>query len=330
MIQYGESSCVAAAIALLALTGCATAAPAKPVAGVVFEYTAASEEERAAQEEVLRADDEARAAIKEARLQAERAGVDSFDRGTDEGLSEEAAAAWRAYERLIIGQVDRYELFLRKYPDNWFVRHRYAWFLSDQTMNYEAADEWRRVIRREPRFPFAHNNLGSLYNHMGRDMEAVDLFLKAIELYDQDPVFHLNLAVNYSVHRDPVAEKFGWDLPRVWRECMASYRRALALSPTDVEIARDIATQHVLARFFQVPDTTDQALKDWEYCLSLELTDAQRGAACRAVGGLYLKQKKDYAAAIEWLEKADTHFRGDDPSTTMLLERARKAAADAP
>ena len=73
------------------------------------------------------------------------------------------------------------------------------------------------------------------------------------------PALHLNLAVNYSVHRSDVAEKFGWDLPRVFGECMAEYRKALALAPKDVEIALNRAAA-ALQPFGQVIDRQSVAI----------------------------------------------------------------------
>jgi len=164
--------------------------------------------------------------------------------------------------------------------------------------------------------------LGSLYNHMGRDAEAIDLFRKAIMLLDDDPVFHLNLAVNYSTQRHEAMEKFGWDLPRVFRECIASYHRARELAPDDIEIARDLAGQYVLAKHFKIENTADEALEAWKYYLSLDLTPNQRAIGSRNMGRIYLREKNDRATAIGWFEKAVE--LSDDTTNRMLLEQARK------
>jgi len=330
------------------LCGCSSAEIIAPKAGIpaVFAYTPPSPEEAGAQAQVLsaaqrvtvevrRADGVLDAlkerygeAAKQLQAEAQTAGEPRSPTEEMKALREEIRLRWHDRESLLIDQVDRFEEFLDRYPHNWYARHRYAWFLDENNMRYEAAQEWQRVIQLEPAFPYAYNNLGSLYNHMGRDMEAVDLFLKAIELHDTDPTFHENLAVNYSTHRNEVAEKFGWDLPRVFHECMVEYRRALELAPTDIHLAREVATQHVLAKYFGVADNPEQEIEDWKYYLSLELTDNQRGAACRSIGRIYLTRKNDYAAAQEWLEKALECFVAPDPSSKLLLERARKAAAE--
>ncbi len=234
------------------------------------------------------------------------------------------------YQGLIQQQRDEYEAFLQKYPDNWFQRHRYATFLADFHLADEAAAEWRRVIEQAPTFPYAYNDLGTLYNHMGRDLEAILLYRKAIELYPDDADFHVNLAVNYSTHRAEASREFGWTLPVVFHECILSYQRARALRPKDPEIAYDLASQYVLAKFFGVKDSADEAIEAWKYYLALDLTPTQRGVADRNVATIYLKQKNDPAAAQKLLEEALTLLPDDSACKTLLKQAAAAQAKPAP
>lgn len=243
-----------------------------------------------------------------------------------DSLLKKAKAARARHNEAIAAPTKRYQEFLERYPHNWYARHRFAWFLADHVIWPKAAEEWRKVIELAPHFPFAYNNLGSLYNHMGRDMEAVDLYLKAIELKGDDPTFHTNLAVNYSVHRDEVARKFGWDLPRVFRECIAVYRRARELAPKDPRIARDLAGQYVLAKFFGLGDVSEEEIAAWQHYLKLDLTPTQRGVGCRNIGRIYLKQKADPVAAARWLEKC-LKLLDNDPVSEMLLKQAKAKMA---
>jgi tetratricopeptide (TPR) repeat protein len=248
-----------------------------------------------------------------------RATLEEMDR-LHKAVEEKAAR----YRGLVQTQRDRYEHFLKKYPDNWFQRHRYAWFLADNHLEDDSAAEWRRVIEQAPAFPYAYNNLGTLYNHMGRDLEAILLYRKAIELYPDDADFHVNLAVNYSTHRAEASKEFGWDLPRVFRECILSYERARALKPKDPEIACDLASQYVLAKFFGVQNAADEAIEAWKYDLALELTPTQRGIADRNLATIYLRQKNDPAAAQKLLEEAQT-LMPNDSACKALLEQCRAA-----
>ena len=234
------------------------------------------------------------------------------------------------YQGLIQQQRDEYEAFLQKYPDDWFQRHCYATFLADFHLADEAAAEWRRVIEQAPTFPYAYNDLGTLYNHMGRDLEAILLYRKAIELYPDDADFHVNLAVNYSTHRAEASREFGWTLPVVFHECILSYQRARALKPKDPEIAYDLASQYVLAKFFGVKDTADEAIEAWKYYLALDLAPTQRGVADRNEATICLKQKNDPAAAQKLLEEALTLLPDDSTCKTLLKQAVDAQAKPAP
>ena len=328
-----------AGLALCLIAGCSSASAAK-ASEAVLTYEPQSFREGREFERLERMDDQARVEIERALEVRDRAvgryvdARQAFDaqelppeitRPTQEQVSAllaEAQDRWREHlERIAIAR-DRFETFLRKYPANWYARHRYAWFLADHLLRYEAADEWSKVIELEPRFPYAYNNLGSLYNHMGRDAESLDLYRKAISLKPDDPVFWLNLAVIYSTHRKEAMEKYGWDLPRTFRECINAYRQALRLSPRDTEIAYDLASQFIIAKHFKVTDTADESLDAWMYYLTLDLTDNPRANALRNVGRIYLKEKNDPRTAITWLEQA-LIFRPGDEGSTALIKQAK-------
>jgi len=351
MKPFLRQSCALAAAVLLS-AGCArdpsgeggtsalvTTAPPRP--GVVLFYEPKSPAETAAAVKLEGEDLEIRPIIEQAEAEAIQAVeayhvaalslqrpegkpgagatkemVEKFHKAADEKTAR--------YQGLIQTQRDRYEDFLKKYPDNWYERHRYAWFLADNQLADDAAAEWRRVIEQAPAFPYAYNNLATLYNHMGRDLEAILLYRKAIELYPDDADFHLNLAVNYSTHRAEAAKEFGWDLPQVFHECILSYQRARALKPKDPEIAYNLASQYVLAKFFGVQSSADEAIEAWRYYLALDLTPAQRAVGDRNLASIYLRQKSDPAAAQKLLEEALTLMPGD-PTCKMLLDQAKAA-----
>ena len=344
------SACLigAGAIVTLIITGCAgpeVAAPGQPK--VVMTCPSQGLEEMWARHRLKKADGRAREDIEKAREVAEaasgrfgaaKARLEAKDlpegetRPTKEeveALLKEAKDRWWDWWKAINDQIDRYDQFLQKHPENWHVRHRFAWFLADMNLRYEAADEWERVIEQEPNFPYAYNNLGSLYNHMGRDKESIQLFRKAISMVNDDPVFWINLAVNYSTHRKETMDLYGWDLPRTFRECMNAYRRALALDPKNVSIARDMASQYVLAKHFKVTGWADDALKDWDYYLGLDLNDNQRIFGYMNVGRIHLTQKNDPRTAIEWLKKAEA-IDEHQPSIKALLKMADDALKKKP
>ena len=267
----------------------ATTAFLPPAPGIVLSYEPKSPEETAAiaqiaveeveitpliekaQEEALQAIDEYDAAARSLKAPALPPGYVRATKEQVDKLHKTAEEKLAAYRAVIQKQRDRYVAFFKKYPDNWYERHLFAWFLANSHLEEDAAAEWRRVIELAPNFPYACNNLGTLYNHMGRDLEAILLYRKAIELYPNDADFYVNLAVNYSTHRAESSKQFGWDLPQTFRECILAYQRARTLKPKDPEIAYDLASQYVLAKYFDVPNTADEAIEAWKYYLALDL-----------------------------------------------------------
>lgn len=334
----------AAALAILFAAGCAGVPETPvPVQGIPV-YRSETASERRAQKRLFRSDEKARGQLAKAMTRAGRT-VNAYaqaarryhaeqlppgvERPTQEELDALREAAERtrwAYWKQLNIQVDRYDAFLKTHPENWYVRHRFAWFLADHNLHYEAADEWCRVVELAPDFAYAYNNLASLYNHMGRDAEAMDLLRKAIALLDDDPVFHINLAVNYSTHRREAMAKYGWDLPQVFEECIASYTRARDLAPKNPEIAYALAGQYVLAKFFTVENTSDRAIEAWKYYLSLSLTPRQRAVGQRNIGRICFKEKNDPSAAVRWFKRA-IELNGDQVSQ-KLMDQARRASAD--
>jgi len=345
-METRRARCVIGLVAALTIGGCASAPSASrngPI--VVMDYPSRSIAESTARRSLLKADAEVREEIEKALGEAQTASyiysralghvpLETLPSATQRPSPEEVEAPrttnladLQKWWILFGNQIDRYDAFLREYPENWYVRHRFAWFLADLNLSFFAAEEWEKVIEQEPRFPYAYNNLATLYNHMGRDKESIVLLRKAIELKNDDPVFWTNLAVNYSTHRAEAMELYGWDPPRTFRECLNAYRRARKLDPKNVEIARDVATQFVLAKYFEVTDTADEALKEWDYYLGLDLSKDQRLFGCLNVGRIYLREKNDPEMAISWLAKA-LALDENNPAARAVMKSAQKALAE--
>jgi tetratricopeptide (TPR) repeat protein len=339
-LRMALATCVGA-ILVAGIAGCASLPPQPtPTAtGAILSYAGTSRGEIDAQKALLIKDDKARKKIASLKTKAEKlrekfeailrlqqlGGPDADSpRPTKEDVTAAHSTmlkAWGRVTEVINSRLADYELFMKAYPRNWYVRHRLAWFLADHNLRARAAGEWQAVIDTEPRFPYAYNNLGSLYNHIGRDMEAVDLFRKAIALHPDEPAFHINLAVSYSTSRDGIAKKFGWEMPRVFKECIASYARARKLAPGDQSIASDMASQYLLAEQFGVKGSADDALKAWEYYVNLDINDQQRAFGFRNIGRIYMRDKSNYAEAVRWLQKAVLLV--DSPTNKRLLKQAR-------
>lgn len=239
-----------------------------------------------------------------------------------EALQKKAQDARRAYWERYRDILVRFHEFLEEHPNNWHAQDRLAWFYADHGDYLSASEHWRQVIALKADFAFGYNNLGSVYNHLGRDMEAVDLYLRAIELKADEPEFHFNLANVYATRRTEIADKFGWDLPRVFREALNHYRAARDLRPDDYEYAQMTASHFVMAHYFEVEDWADEAIEAWRYCLNLELTDIQRSISLTNLARIYLRQKKDPAKARELLLEAKENYH--TPTIDTLLQEAER------
>ncbi len=198
----------------------------------------------------------------------------------------------------------RYRAFFSLYPHHWRSHHKLAWFHADEQDSLSAAEQWRQTIALKPDFPFAYNNLATLYNHLGRDMESIDLYLKAISLKADEPEFHFNLANVLAMHRADVSKKMGWSLPEVFWQTVKHYRAARDLDPDYFEYAEAAGAQYVLAEHFEVKDWGDEAVKDWQSCLAHAPDASARARSMVGLARVQLHQKNSPEEARRLLTEA--------------------------
>jgi len=341
-----------ACIAVAALASCRTAPPAplakpKPLTAPAQRHPPPSETIDPADVELAAiglAESETREAINTARQEFETAAAalgaaqelleqdplpPGAKRPTQQEIEKLRAGLTAKHQRVIElyrAQVAQYDSYIAKNPHRWLPRHKLAWFCADMGDELAAAELWRQVIALNAAFPYAYNNLATLYNHLGRDMESVDLYLKAIELENTDPEFHFNLANVLSTHRGEVAAKFNWDLPRVFRESLKYYHNARSLDPQNYEYAQSAASHYILAEHFQVTNWADDALADWKYCLDLNLTPQQRSYCLTNMARIHLREKNDVATARKLLLDAQKAL--DTPAVQTLLKECDRRARD--
>jgi len=237
-----------------------------------------------AEEDIIAWSDHAREAIESekihfgyvgGRLSAMLARMETDDPPSEKDVELQRARVKASRSRvwgLIMRADDAFREYLARHPDAHAVRDEWGHFLADQWLPERAVAAWQSLIERAPGYATAYNNIGTLYTHMGKDMEAVDLFLKSIDLDPTNPEYYFNLATTCSTHRKDVAAKFDWQLRRVFREVLWNFGKARELDPANVDYARACATAFVLARYFGVEDVADEAVEAWEHYLSIELT----------------------------------------------------------
>ena len=231
--------------------------------------------------------------------------------------------AWGYYHVAIHTQVERFIVHLERYSDDWRIRSEFASYLIHLGLRHQAATKFREVLD-DADSHVAMNNLATLYNHTGRDKEAMQLYRAAIAI-EPTTTYYWNLAVAYSVHRQIAAELYGWDMPRVFAECINAYKKAIELDPQNKELVRDWATQYVLAPFFSVSagDVADDAIGAWKAYLELEPGKNQQCFALTRIGMIYLRIKRDALKATVYI--VDAYNMDKNPLTIGCMRELQRA-----
>ena len=287
-----------------------------------------------AEEDIIAWSDHAREAIESekihfeyvgGRLSAMLARMETADPPSEKDVELQRARVKASRARiwgLITRTDDAFREYLERHPDAHAVRDEWGHFLADQWLPERAVAAWQSLIERAPGYATAYNNIGTLYTHMGKDMEAVDLFLKSIDLDPTNPEYYFNLATTYSTHRKEVAAKFDWQLRRVFREVLWNFGKARELDPANVDYARACATAFVLAKYFGAEGVADEAVEAWEHYLSIELTPSQRQFGLNHLAMILIRDKGDKKRARGLLE--DSLRIGDNVLARDLLKKCEE------
>ncbi len=239
-------------------------------------------------------------------------------RGERELAEEKLASVGRRVEDIL----RRYVLFLDEFPDNAAAHNYYGEALADLKNNQDqAVQEWLKAIELDPRLPDPHNNMGIHYGHFGEPSKAIDEFRKAIELDPNVAEFHFDLALAYHNFRHVAVSKFGWTLPRLFEEILKESRTARKLKPEDLEIAADYARTFFSSGDFQVVPDWPEALSAWQYCLALTEDPTERFNILLNLGRVTLRMDRKKEAR-EYLSQA-LSIRPDSAVAKKLIETAQ-------
>ena len=209
-------------------------------------------------------------------------------------------AAWKKAERLILeaeafseagsellkenlktrletlfDEVDQtYRVFLTKYPERVKARIAYASFLKDIQKIAAAEMQLKRAGKTHPENPVVYNNLADLYAREGQQKKAFDLYLKAHELKQTEPLYLRNLANLTAVFPNDAAEHFKISDEEVKLRCRTWFQKAIALNPKDFGLISLSAKSHESF----TPYDTKTAMADWSRAKKIATTDHQRQA----------------------------------------------------
>jgi tetratricopeptide (TPR) repeat protein len=196
-----------------------------------------------------------------------------------------------------------YNDYLSHNPNDITTRDHYANFLADWDLDDEAIAQWQEIIKRDPKYALAYNNIAVLYTHMGKDLEAADLIRKAIALDPNDAEFYCNLSSIYDLHRDEIAARYNMTLPQVFQAVVEMLDRARKLDPDNLEYAREYAREFVMAKHYNLDVDYDAAIEGWRCYLGLDLTDEQRVFGLNNMA-MMMVGKGDKADAIQTLRES--------------------------
>lgn len=251
------------------------------------------------------------------------AGVPVPSKKEIEKAERKARKTWEEHVRLIEKVETKFDNYLIRNPDDYEAIDRLGHFYADKLMKPEAKEVWRELIKRNPGYASAYNNLGSLSDHgtIEDKIEAIKLFKKTIELAPKDfPDAYFNLAVYYSLFRKEVGKKYSWDMPRVFKEMIWAFGKARELSPGNAEYAREYANSFIMAKYFGVSGLEDESIKAWERYLAIDsLTPSERALGLTNAARVYLREKGDKQRAKSLLEQS-IQIYPSTPARDMLRQ----------
>ncbi len=179
-----------------------------------------------------------------------------------------------------------YENFLQRHSDHVNARIAFGSFLNDLAEEEAACEQWLKARELAPANPAIWNNLGNYYGHNGGASNAFVCYNKAIELAPRESVYCHNLAITAYMFRKDAMAFYELDEPQILNKVMALYRKALALDPSNFQLATELAQTYY---GFKPPSSADpeatrrdlqkhydDALEAWQVALKLAGDEIER------------------------------------------------------
>lgn len=165
-----------------------------------------------------------------------------------------------------------YEDFISRNPNHARARVAFASFLEDIGDEDTELNQLLKARELEPTLPSAWNQLGNYYGEHGPTTNAFICYEKAIQLDPAESVYYQNLATTVYLYRKDVKEFYHINEQQVFDKAMALYAKAMAMDPTNFELACDVAQSYYGIK----PLRTNDALVSWTNALTLARDDVDR------------------------------------------------------
>lgn len=190
--------------------------------------------------------------------------------------TDEAAVLLQQLETDITSMENAYRGFLSAHANHARGMTSFGNFLEDVGKSDEACTWWSKSVTLSGKDPDLLNNLANYYGHNGEAGRAIRLYEDAIGMNPTEAVYHFNLGNMYYLFRNEAGQIHGWDLDQIFREALDQFRIARDLEPNNFEYATAYAETFYGVNFLKQRIAWEEALKAWEYCLSMKLDSGQK------------------------------------------------------
>jgi tetratricopeptide (TPR) repeat protein len=119
--------------------------------------------------------------------------------------------------------INRFDVYLKAYPDDWGMRFNYAALLRNNGQSQEAIEQYKELVRTAPDNPSPYIDIATTYNGLGNSAEALRNYEQAFRL---DPSWKTNQNINH---------EYGMALFRDGDEPKARETFELALAKPDLK-----------------------------------------------------------------------------------------------
>lgn len=297
--------------------------------GVLFVLTAAISDELAGLEEMI--DDRDAVVTAARRFDIQQQDLMSWDRAIardflDQGQRDLADTKRQDIRRRIALINEAWLYVLSYYPQDPRALNYYAEYLYDFAGKQEqAVQRWILAINLNNELAAAHNNLGIHFSHSGKLRKGLEHLHTARDLDSSNPDYLFNLAQIYLTYFPEVSRFRGLSLNKVYRDAMRFSRDAARYAPNDYVLLSDYAVNFYAAENFDIEADWLEAAKAWETARAKATSRQQRFYT-------WLNEARVLGMAGDWKRagersKEALKLRPESESAQALLDRSRDELA---